>query len=154
SGQAEPVLRRGDVLIAVEGTPVRTVAELKELTTKLLVDAKNGVRTVMASVRRDGSVLNSVVDLREINERNVSLLARKAWLGVASQPLTPKLSTRLGIKADGGVRLTRVYPGTKAEEAGLRVGDVIVAIDGAEVPARRPEDTDVLARQIRQYPAG
>jgi S1-C subfamily serine protease len=33
----------------------------------------------------------------------------------------------------------------------LRVGDVVVAIDGAEVPARRPEDTVVLARQIRQY---
>jgi S1-C subfamily serine protease len=33
----------------------------------------------------------------------------------------------------------------------LKVGDVIVALDGKEVPARRPEDTDVLARQIRQY---
>lgn len=50
--------------------------------------------------------------------------------------------------------MTRVYAGTKAEAAGLRVGDVILAIDGTAVPARRPEDTDVLARQIRQYRAG
>jgi serine protease Do len=116
-----------------------------------MLGAPGGVRTVLASVRRDGAVLNSVVELRTLNERNVTQQARKAWLGVASQPLTPKLSTRLGIAAEGGVRLTRIYPGTQAEAAGLRVGDVIVAVDGVEVPARRPEDTDVLARQIRQY---
>jgi serine protease Do len=99
-------------------------------------------------------VLSSVVELREMTERNFPPLARKAWLGIASQPLTPKLSARLGIKAEGGARITRVYPGTKAESAGLQVGDVILAIDGTIVPARRPEDTDVLARQIRQYRAG
>ena len=151
SGQAEPNLRREDVVIAVDGQPVGNVTELKEVTTRLLKDATDGKRIVLASVRRGGAVLNSVVELREIPENNVTPQARKAWLGASSQPLTAKLSARLGIKAEGGARLTRIYPGTKAETAGLRVGDVIVAIDGKEVPARRPEDTDVLARQIRQY---
>jgi serine protease Do len=118
------------------------------------VDAPKGVRPVLASVRRDGGVLSSVVELRLADERNFPPQARKAWLGAASQPLTPKLSSRLGIKADGGARITRIYPGTKAEAAGLQVGDVILTIDGAAVPARRPEDTDVLARQIRQYRSG
>ncbi|MSU66346.1 MAG: PDZ domain-containing protein [Opitutus sp.] len=153
-GQAEPVLRRDDVLIAVDQEPINSVAELRALTAKLLVGAPHGVRTVLASVRRDGAVLTSVVDLRSTNERNVTQQARKAWLGAASQPLTPKLSARLGLKAEGGARLTRIYPGTQAEAAGLRVGDVIVALDGVEVSARRPEDTDVLARQIRQYKTG
>jgi S1-C subfamily serine protease len=112
------------------------------------------VRTVLASVRRDGAVVSSVVELRTVNERNVTQQARKAWLGVSSQPLTPKLSAQLGIAAAGGARLTRIYPGTKAEAAGLRVGDVVLELDGAEVPARRSEDTDVLARQIRQYRSG
>ena len=151
AGQAEPNLRREDVVIAVEGQNVRNVSELRELTTRLLKDATDGKRTVLASVRRNGAVLNSVVELREIPEYNVTPQARKAWLGASSQPLTAKLSARLGIKADGGARLTRIYPGTQAETAGLRVGDIVVAIDGTEVPARRPEDTDVLARQIRQY---
>jgi serine protease Do len=151
SGQAEPNLRREDVVIAVDGQAVGDVAELREVTTRLLKGATDGKRAVLASVRRGGAVLNSVVELREIPEYNLTPQALKAWLGAASQPLTSKLSTRLGIKAEGGARLTRIYPGTKAESAGLRVGDVIVAIDGADVPARRPEDTDVLARQIRQY---
>ncbi len=153
-GQAEPVLRRDDVLIAVDSEPINSVVELREITAKLLVGAPHGVRTVLASVRRDGAILTSVVDLRAVNERNVTQQARKAWLGAASQPLTPKLSARLGIKAEGGARLTRIYPGTQAEAAGLKVGDVVVALDGVEVSARRPEDTDVLARQIRQYKTG
>jgi len=154
AGQAEPVLRRGDVLIAVEGRPVEGVAELRRLTDELLRDAPKGVRTVLAEVRRDGARVSSVVELRTASERNFPPQARKAWLGVSSQPLTPKLSARLGIKAEGGARLTRVYPGTQAESGGLKVGDVLLALDGTLVAARRPEDTDVLARQVRQYRAG
>lgn len=153
SGQAEPNLRRGDVLVAVEGKTIASVQELKALTEKLTEGLTTGVKPVVASVRRDGAVISSVVELRTSNPRNPPQQALKAWLGVASQPLTPKLATRLGIKADGGARVTRVYAATKAEASGLKVGDVILAIDGTPVPARRPEDTDVLARQIRQYKA-
>lgn len=154
SGQAEPNLRREDVLMSVDDKPVRNVAELRELTAKLMADAPGGKRTVLANVRRAGAVVSSVVELRAVPEDNRTPQARKAWLGAATQPLTPKLSARLGIKADGGARVTRVYAGTQAESAGLKVGDVIVTLDGADVPARRPEDTDVLARQIRQYKNG
>jgi serine protease Do len=154
AGQAEPVLRRGDVLIAVEGRPVEGVVELRRMTDELLRDAPKGVRTVLAEVRRDGARLSSVLELRTSSERNFPPQARKAWLGVSSQPLTPKLSARLGIKAEGGARLTRIYPGTQAEAGGLQVGDVLLALDGTPVAARRPEDTDVLARQVRQYRAG
>lgn len=153
-GQAEPILRREDVIIAVDGKPVTTVEELRALTDSLLKETAGKTRTVLASVRREGAVLNAVVELRETNDHNVTQLARKAWLGIASQPLTPKLGTRLAIQAEGGARVTRVYPATKAEEAGLRVGDVILALDGIPVSARRQEDTDVLARQIRQYKSG
>jgi serine protease Do len=153
-GQAEPVLRRQDVLLSVDGTEIGDVAALRALTAKLMAGITTGTRTVLVTVRRDGAVLSSVVELRANEEHNPPLQARKAWLGVASQPLTAKLATRLGIKSEGGVRLTRIYPGTQAEAAGLRVGDVIVAIDGTPVPARRQEDAEVLARQIRQYKTG
>jgi serine protease Do len=152
AGQAEPNLRRDDVLVSVDGQPVNSVAELRELTARLLKEAApEKKRVVLANVRRSGAIVSSVVELREEPEDNRTPQVRKAWLGAASQPLTAKLATRLGIKAGGGARLTQIYPGTQADAAGLRVGDVILAIDGAEIPARRPEDTDVLARQIRQY---
>lgn len=154
AGQAEPTLRREDVLIAVEGEAVANVTELRTLTKKLTAGIGEGARTVIASVRRDGAVLSAVVELRNVDEHNVTHQARKAWLGAASQPLTPKLGAQLKITSEGGARLTRIYPGTEAEKAGLRVGDVVLAIDGLDVPARRQEDTDVLARMIRQYRKG
>lgn len=153
-GQAEPTLRRQDVLIAVEGENIGNVGELRVLTDKLLLNAPNKRRTVLASLRRDGAIMSSIIELRDNSDHNVTQQARKGWLGVASQPLTPKLDAHLGIKAEGGARLTRIYPGTQAEIAGLRVGDVILAIDGNVVSARRPEDTDVLGRQVRQYKGG
>ncbi len=140
-GQAEPELRRQDVLVAVEGKPVKNVEELRVLTKKLLGEAPGGTRMVLASVRRGGAELSSMVELRVTPERNVTPQVRKAWLGAASQPLTPKLAARVGIKSEGGARLTRVYPKTQAEAAGLRAGDVILALDGVEVTARRPEDS-------------
>jgi serine protease Do len=155
AGQAEPNLRPQDVLISVEGKAIYSVAELQELTAKLLAETSGNTRPVLATVRRDGAVVSAVVEIRKTDERNPTTpQARKAWLGAASQPLTPKLSTRLGIKAEGGVRLTRIYPGTKAEAAGLQIGDVILAVDGIAVTARRPEDTDAFARQIRPYKSG
>lgn len=155
-GQAEPELRRGDIIIAVDGQPVDDVAALRTLTNKFFPDAESAlIHPVTASFRRDGAVLSAVVELRNTNPRRVTPIALKAWLGVASQPLTPKLNKRLGINsAEGGARLTRIYPGTEAEKAGLLVGDVVLAVDGVAVPAKRAEDSDVLARQIRQYKSG
>ena len=154
AGQAEPELRREDVITAVDGKAVASVAELKTLTNQLLPEAPNSARVVLVSFRRSGAELSSVVELRRSNPRNVTPQARKAWLGVASQPLTPKLGTRLGIQAGGGARLTQIYPGTTAEAGGLKVGDVVVALDGTPVNARRAEDSEVFARMIRQYRAG
>lgn len=153
-GQAEPELRRQDVLVAVDGQPVNNVAELRALTKKLLGDAPDASRLVLATIRRNGADLSSMVELRIVPEHNITPQVRKAWLGAASQPLTPKLAARLGIKSEGGARLTRIYPQTQAQAAGLEVGDVILALDGVEVTARRVEDTDMLARQIRQYRPG
>src|SRR5690606_36542697 len=109
-GQAEPNLRREDVIIAVDDEPVGTVAELEALSARLLRDAPDGKRVVLASIRRDGAILKSVVELREVPENLITPQARKAWLGASSQPLTAKLAARLGIKAEGGARLTRIFP--------------------------------------------
>ena len=154
AGQGEPELRRGDVLIGIDGLAVANLGELKSRTEKLLADAPGGVRTVLAEFRREGAVFASVLDLRTTNDRRIPPSARKAWLGVSNQPLTPKLAARLSIKADGGARLTRIFPGTMAESSGLHPGDVVLAIDGIPVNARRNEDTDALSRQIRQYKTG
>ncbi len=58
---------------------------------------------------------------------------RRAFLGVAgrAQPLSPRTAARLG--RPRGMRVVEVVPGSAAESAGIRRGDVIVEVDGHAV---------------------
>jgi serine protease DegQ len=57
----------------------------------------------------------------------------RAFLGVDPIPITPELAEQLGIGVESGVGIERVTPGSAADEAGLRGGDVIVAFEGREI---------------------
>jgi len=156
SGQAEPELRRGDVVISVGGAAVTDVADLRQQTAKFFPDSEVALtyKTIVA-FRRNGSVLEAAIDLQNTNPHHIAPTAVKAWLGVDSQTLVPKLNKRLGINSDdGGARVTRVFAGTDADKAGLQVGDVLLDLDGVAIAERRSEDREVLERQIRQYKIG
>jgi len=55
----------------------------------------------------------------------------RGWLGVAIQEITPDLAEAFGVKE--GVVVTRVIPGSPAEKAGIKPGDIIVAVNGEKV---------------------
>ncbi len=55
------------------------------------------------------------------------------FLGVGLTELTPELRSHFGVPADAGVMVSKVVSGSPAERAGLRVGDIIAAVDGDRV---------------------
>jgi Do/DeqQ family serine protease len=55
---------------------------------------------------------------------------RRGLFGAAAQDLTPDLSAALGIELFRGAVITTVEPGSAAERAGLRPGDIITEVDG------------------------
>jgi len=59
------------------------------------------------------------------------------YLGVAIQTLTPELAEQFGVPGRTGALVDVVTPDSPAEKAGLRRGDIIVAVDGEEVPDLR-----------------
>jgi S1-C subfamily serine protease len=69
---------------------------------------------------------------------------RRAWLGIAGTqvPLRPDLATKLGRRR--GVQVAQVVPGSAAATAGLRNGDILVAIDGRVVAT----STDIQALMV------
>lgn len=58
---------------------------------------------------------------------------RRAYLGVAIQPVSQKLAQQFGVKVHEGVLVTDIFPNTPGAEAGLKPGDVIVEFDGVKV---------------------
>ena len=57
----------------------------------------------------------------------------RSYIGVLIQPLTPEMAESLGIDDIRGALVAQVTPGSPAEEAGVREGDVIVRFDGQVV---------------------
>ncbi|NPA32991.1 MAG: DegQ family serine endoprotease [Aquificae bacterium] len=55
----------------------------------------------------------------------------RGWLGVTIQDITPDIAEAIGIKE--GVLITNVLPDSPAEKAGLKVGDVIVEVNGKKI---------------------
>ncbi len=58
---------------------------------------------------------------------------KRGALGLDSQDVTAELARMLSLKTSRGAVVTRVRPGTPAAEAGLRPGDVIMAVNGKPV---------------------
>jgi membrane-associated protease RseP (regulator of RpoE activity) len=57
----------------------------------------------------------------------------RPYLGVRYEPVTPALAKREGLAVEEGAWVRRVEPGSPAEAAGLRSGDVLVAVDGVSI---------------------
>jgi S1-C subfamily serine protease len=80
----------------------------------LAIPIGNATRRIIAALLRDGRV-------------------RRAWLGIAGagRPLSPRLARALGQPA--GIGVSEVVRSSPAERAGLRDGDLILAVDGHPV---------------------
>jgi len=73
----------------------------------------------------------------------------RGWLGVQIQSLTPEMAASLGIAEPKGAIVASVVPDSPAAKAGLRQGDVIVAINGSGVA-----DSHELTRRVASLAAG
>ncbi len=64
-----------------------------------------------------------------------------------TDPFPPSLGARIGADANGDAKLTQVFDGGAAQEAGLSAGDTIIAIDGLRVTGH------TIDRRIKSYTA-
>jgi serine protease Do/serine protease DegQ len=70
------------------------------------------------------SIMGQILDFGEI---------RRGLLGVNIQTIDVEAAETLDIDVDGGALVTRVFPDSAAEKAGLEVGDIIVGVNDKEV---------------------
>lgn len=60
------------------------------------------------------------------------------YLGIQWQPLTAEQASGKQMEAGEGVLVTQVSPGGPADQAGLRRGDILTAVDGSAVSSDNP----------------
>lgn len=90
--------------------------------------AQNPVRKTV--VIRDGKVISGDVhDVQVLQD----FIGKRAYLGVTLVDLTNELREHYGAPKTAGVLVGSVEEGSPAAKAGVRVGDIVVAIDGADV---------------------
>jgi S1-C subfamily serine protease len=73
----------------------------------------NLVRGVMSAILRDGRVI-------------------RGWFGVDAETLKPEQAVATGLSSTRNLEITNVAQGSPADQAGLRKGDIILTINGAE----------------------
>jgi serine protease Do len=73
----------------------------------------------------------------------------RGWLGVQVQPVTADIADSLGLKQAKGAMVDNPQDGSPAAKAGIEAGDVITAVNGADV-----KDARDLARNISMIAPG
>jgi membrane-associated protease RseP (regulator of RpoE activity) len=148
---AKAGVAKGDVIVEFAGEKVRSATQLRRLvretppgrTVTLLVSRAGQTHTLNAKLEAGGDrvfqlpVMPPLPSMPQfdikIPEFDFGWQARGARLGISGDELTPQLAGYFGVKQGKGVLVREVVVGSAAEKAGLKAGDVIVAVDGKEV---------------------
>jgi serine protease Do len=57
----------------------------------------------------------------------------RGWLGVVIQEVTPELAQSFGLKQPAGALVSDIEPGSPADKAGIKKGDIILKFNGKEI---------------------
>lgn len=153
AGASKPQIQRNDVLVSIGGEPVANIEALQAATVKILGDSKNPVPALTGFERKTGQYL-TVVEIGSSELQDPGLEVKKAWLPVEAQVITRDIAKLLGDESLKGFRVTHVYKGSTAETAGIKVGDLIHAVDEQPLTATALEHYEELPTLIRQYRSG
>ena len=153
AGGAKPAIEARDVLVEVNGQPVKDVQALKDLTRKL-GEGKTAPVPVIATFERKAARYFAVVRIGLEELKDPGLEVTKAWLPVETHVISRDIAKQLDQPSLKGFYITRVYPNTTASRADLKPGDFIVAVDGEKLSATDAEYDDELTTLIRQYDIG
>jgi len=133
-------LKEGDIIVAINGKPVKDGTELVRTVTATPVGSPLAITVVRDGRRENYKVL--VGDLAQIfpdkfggkqNEAENKEQAGVASFGMQIQNLTAKQRETLNLKVTGGVQVVSVEPDSFAQDIGLRQGDILLAINNHPV---------------------
>ncbi|MCX4189836.1 DegQ family serine endoprotease [Methylophaga sp. OBS3] len=97
-----------------------------------------GINTAIFSPQNAGNIgIGFAIPSNLVKQVTDQLLkygeVRRAYVGVQMQELTPELAQAFDIEFNRGAVITQIAPNSAAEKAGLKVGDIVTAVDGVSL---------------------
>jgi serine protease Do len=130
---AKAGLRVGDLITSIDGHNVSDASSLQ-----VVVEQTKPGNTIKLAVMRDGKNMEIPVTLEKMGARDkdeeiASAEGGKPRWGVGLGELTPDVRQQLQANSElKGAVIERVLPGSPADNAGLRPGDVILSVNRHE----------------------
>jgi serine protease Do len=150
-------IRAKDIITEVNGKPIESVRDL----TRIIADIPVGNIAVIKALR-DGKPETFKVKISKRTDQKASLdqstEAPNEDLGIRVTEITPEMAQRYNLPEKQGVIVTDVSPDSKADDAGLQAGDVILEInrhsiktqeDFEEAIAKADKGIDLYIRRQR-----
>jgi len=126
-------IKIGDIIIEINGKPVKDTHELLLMIAAMKVGQKMNVKAI-----RDGKEMTFQVVVAERKD-NVTMAMEKSSLGhfgIAAQDITPEMAKQMRISRDG-VMVTDVQAGSPADEVGIQPGDIIVQVNRVKISSMK-----------------
>jgi serine protease Do len=140
-------LEQGDVITKYDGRPVARSTDLPRAVAETPVGSE-----VPIEVIRDGKRLALTVKVAQLDEPDQRASAAEpsaTRLGIAARPVPPELARSRNLPEGQGVLVERVEDGSKAQNAGVAAGDVIVEVNRTPVAS-----VGALQAALEKHPAG
>ena len=151
--ESKPALKPEDIITRVNETAIADTAALRRFTADFTKGATEP-KPVLVTFERETQELVTVAKVGPEVREDKPARPAKAWLGVQTQVLTSELAEALALEGKKGVRVTEVIPDSAAAKAGVKVGDVVLKLDGQVISASTPADQELFDNLIREYKVG
>src|SRR5207248_2469312 len=128
-------LQLGDAIVSIGGIPV-----VDSDTLVIAVNAFSPGTPIKLRILRDGEPLEKTVVLSKLRVFGEVIATNRpnSWRGlrvdfISTDPRTVNAQALLQAMAAGGVVVSEVQPGSAADDAGIKAGQIIIKVDGESV---------------------
>lgn len=123
-------IRRGDIIVKFNGKGIDEMNELPRVVASTPVGTE-----VEVGILREGKPLTLKLKVGELKDEAAAPAVEKTKLelGISVQEITPELARHLRLSDPGGVVVTQVEPGSGADEAGVKKGDILREVNGQSI---------------------
>jgi len=119
-----------------------------------LVDIDGDVIGINAMIIQPGQGIGFAIPINLAKTIMLELIKTgkviRPWIGIGLQDITPDLMKFFNLKEKEGALISQVYSGSPAEQIGLKVGDVVIEVDGVKITNSQDVVREVLKKKVGQ----